>query len=186
MGSAVLRIRGLVATTGAGSKHQILDRFGSLGSFVPFVLFVAGSALTVLYRAKLVRSLSGYRVAYTSSGVRSVGSPGVAPLAAGFLGGMAYYLVSYISSGAGHTHILTSPFFIVLVSVLLLSGGMIRRKIRRYLWPGFASGAGSFSFAGSTGGPSPTTDKPPAFLFSGWVGSHSRLVGLIYLVSLLL
>ena len=27
--SAVLRIRGLVATTGAGSKHQILDRFGS-------------------------------------------------------------------------------------------------------------------------------------------------------------
>ena len=184
--SAVLRIRGLVSTTGAGSKHQILDRFGSNGSLVPLVLFVIGSALTVLYRAKLVRSLCGYRVGYTSSGVRRVGAPGVAPLVAGFLGGMTYYFVSYMSSGAGHAHILGSPFFLVLVSVLLLSGGMIRRKIRRYLWPGFASGAGSFSFVGGTGGSSPTTDKPPAFLFSGWVGAQSRLVGLIYLISLLL
>merc|ERR1712050_137299 len=159
--------------------------FGSHGSLVPFALFVIGSALTVLYRAKLVRSLCGYRMGYTSSGARRVGAPGAAPLVAGFLGGMSYYLVSYISSGVGYTHILTSPFFLVLVSVLLLSGGMIRRKIRRYLWPGFASGAGSFSFAGGAGGSSPTTDKPPAFLFNGWVGSHSRLVGLIYLVSLL-
>lgn len=184
--SAVLRIRGLVATTGAGSKHQILDRFGSHGSFVPLTLFVVGSALTVLYRAKLVRSLCGYRTSYTSCGARRVGAPGVFPLVAGFLGGMAYYLVSYMSSSAGHTHILGSPFFLVLVSVLLLSGGMIRRKIRRYLWPGFASGVGSFSFVGGTGGSSPATDKPPAFLFSGWVGAQSRLVGLIYLISLLL
>jgi len=165
--SAVLRIRGLVATTGAGSKHQILDRFGSCGSFVPFVLFVMGSTFTVLYSAKLIRSLCGYRTGYTAGGARSVSAPGVAPLVVGFLGGITYYLVSYISSGAGHIHLVGSPFFLVLVSVLLLSGGVARSRVRRFLWPGFASGVGSLRFMGGVGGSLPATDKPPAFVFSG-------------------
>ena len=184
--SAVLSIRGLVATTGAGSKHQILDRFGSHGSLVPFLLFVVGSAFTVLYSAKLIRSLCGYRLGYTAGGVRSVSSPGVAPLVVGFLGGITYYLVSYISSGVGHTHLMSSPFFLVLVSVLLLSGGVARRRVRRFLWPGFASGAGSFGFVGGVGGSIPATDKPPAFAFSAWTGAQSTIVGLIYITSLLL
>ena len=183
--SAVLRIRGLVATTGSGSKHQILDRFGSYGSLVPFVLFIVGRALTVLYSAKLIRSLCGYRAGYTAGGARSVSAPGVAPLVVGFLGGVTYYLVSYISRGAGHKHLIASPFFLVLFSVMLLSGGIARKRVRRFLWPGFASGAASFSFVGGTGGSVPATDKPPAFVFRGWVGAHSRVVGLTYLTSLL-
>jgi len=165
--TAVLRIRGLVATTGGGSKHIVLDRLGSQGSFFTFVFFLAGAVFTVLYRAKLLRSMRGYRSGSAACGASGVAAPGVFPLVVRFFSGMLYHLVSYTTPQVGQVHMPMSPFFVVLVVVLVWVGGSYRREASSYLWVGFAASAGSFRVVRVAGGSTPTTDKPPAFVFSG-------------------
>merc|ERR1711951_134761 len=69
-GTAALRMRGLVATTGARSKHMIMGGLEPAGALVSLALFVVGAAMTTLYSAKLLRSLGGYRVRVSSRWMR--------------------------------------------------------------------------------------------------------------------
>ena len=90
--SSVIRIRGLVATSGAGSKHKLLERIGSSGGYISLAFLVIGRGFTVLYRGKLVRILSRVRSGRRASGCSSVDFWGVAPLVVRVALGRMFFL----------------------------------------------------------------------------------------------
>jgi len=128
--ASVLRMMGLVATTGGGSKHVIIDSLGTWGGFISFGLFVVGSGLTILYSTKLLRSLGGYRVGYSATGASAVGSPGVGPLVVSLLVGVLFYFMSRLIIGANYIHHMSSPFFVCLIASFILWGSGSSTSVR--------------------------------------------------------
>merc|ERR1711872_524365 len=110
-GTAALRMRGLIATTGARSKHMIMGGLEPAGALISLALFVVGAAMTTLYSAKLLRSLGGYRVRVSTVGSSSVGGSGVSPLVFSALRGMVFYSVSGYTVGNCGIHIPALSFF---------------------------------------------------------------------------
>lgn len=88
--TSVLSIRGMVATSGAGSKHLLLEGIGRVGGLTTLRLFVLGSSFTILYRGKLLRVLSRARSGLASSSCRGVNLKGLFPLIVRAIGGMSY------------------------------------------------------------------------------------------------
>jgi len=143
--SSVTRIRGLVATSGAGSKHQLLERLGRSGGFISLAFLVIGRGFTVLYRGKLVRVLTRVRSGRRASGCSGVDVWGVAPLLMRVALGIMFFLCSPIVVGLISTHIPSSPFFLVFVVLLIVIGYLIGAKIDRPVWATLIVSAGSGS-----------------------------------------
>ena len=185
-GTAALRMRGLVATTGARSKHMIMGGLEPAGALVSLTLFVVGAAMTTLYSAKLLRSLGGYRVSVSTVGSSSVGGSGVSPLVFSALRGMIFYSVSGYTVGSCGIHIPASSFFFFFVLFFLVVGSLVSVRIRRALWPSLSSAAGSLRFVGYEPKSAPIADVQSSAAISGWMGARSVLTALVYLTALLI
>jgi len=129
--SSVIRMRGLVATSGAGSKHQLLERIGSSGGYISLAFLVIGRGFTVLYRGKLIRVLSGARAGSSASGSSGVDVWGVAPLLLRAALGRTFFLYSPMVSGLISSHMPSSPFYLVYVMALIVVGYLVGAKMDR-------------------------------------------------------
>jgi len=77
---SVFSISGLVSTSGARSKHNLLDRIGKEARLLTMALFVIGRVFTIMYRGKLIRVIGGLRSRVSTRGASGVNNPGVVPL----------------------------------------------------------------------------------------------------------
>lgn len=116
---SVFSISGLVATSGARSKHMLLDRIGSLSRIAIIALFVVGRVFTIIYRGKLIRVIGGLRSRVSPRGARSVNILGVGPLLLGMACGYIFYFCSPIATGYLSMHMPSSPTFFVLVFLFI-------------------------------------------------------------------
>merc|ERR1711915_1022897 len=91
---SVFSISGLVATSGAGSKHLLLDRIGTVSRMATVALFVFGRVFTIMYRGKLIRVIGGLRSRVSPRGAIGVNVPGVVPLVSRFRCGYVFYFCS--------------------------------------------------------------------------------------------
>merc|ERR1719495_1657129 len=89
---SVFSISGLVATSGANSKHMLLDRLGTVSRTVTIALFVIGGVFTIIYRGKLIRVIGGLRSRVSPRGASGVNVPGVIPLIIRVRGCYIFYL----------------------------------------------------------------------------------------------
>lgn len=119
---SVARIRGLVATSGGGSKHMLLDSTGRSRGFVALLIFVLGSSLTVLYSGKLSRVLAGARSGTAATSCSAVDTRGVLAILASFLLGGMFQSTSPLVIGLVSCHAPSSPFFLWLVLSLYFVG----------------------------------------------------------------
>jgi len=108
---SVFRISGLVATSGARSKHIILERIGCICSLVSLTIFVIGSVFTILYRGKLIRVIRGLRSRVSAMGAAGVNYPGVGPLLVKSAMGYIYFLGCPLVTDLLYMHIPSSPAF---------------------------------------------------------------------------
>jgi len=132
---SVFSISGLVATSGARSKHMLLDRMGTIGRIITVGLFVVGRVFTIMYRGKLIRVIGGLRSRVSQRGARSVNIPGVGPLLLGMACGYIFYFCSPIATGYLSMHMPSSPTFFVLVFLFIGVGFTGKWVIDRNLWP---------------------------------------------------
>jgi len=129
--SSVISISGLVATSGAGSKHQLLERIGCSGGFISLAFLIIGRGFTVLYSGKLVRILTRVRSCRRASGCSRVDVWGVVPLLVRVGLGGTFFLCSPIVSGLISSHMPSSPFFLALLSSLIVVGYVMGAKMDR-------------------------------------------------------
>ena len=165
---------------------MIIGGIEPAGALVSLALFVVGAAMTTLYSAKLLRSLGGYRVRVSTVGSSSVGGPGVAPLVFSALSGMIFYSVSGYTVGGCGIHIPASSFFFFFVLFFLAVGSLVSVQMRRALWPGLSSAAGSLRFVGYEPKSAPIADVQRSATISGWMGARRALTALVYLTALLI
>ena len=165
---------------------MIMGGLEPAGALVSMTLFLAGAAMTTIYSAKLLRSLCGYRVRVSTVGCSSVGGPGVSPLVFSALRGMVFYSVSGYTVGGCGIHIPASSFFFFFVLFFLAVGSLVTAQIRRALWPGLSSAAGSLRFVGYEPKSAPITDVLSSAAISSWMGARSALTALVYLTALLI
>jgi len=128
---SVFRIRGLVATSGGGSKHMILESIGRSRGFVALLIFVLGSILTILYSGKLTRVLAGARSGTAATSCSAVGLDGVFPLLGRFVLGGLFLSTSPLVIGLVSVHAPSSPFFFRLVVILFLVGYTVGCRMNR-------------------------------------------------------
>jgi len=132
---SVFSISGLVATSGARSKHMLLDRIGTVSRFATIALFVIGRVFTIMYRGKLIRVIGGLRSGLTPGGSSGVNIPGVAPLILRMRCGVIFYFWSPLVTGYVNIHMPSSPTFFVLVLLFIGVGFSAKWVIDRNLWP---------------------------------------------------
>lgn len=180
--TSVLSIRGMVATSGAGSKHLLLEGIGRVGGLTTLRLFVLGSSFTILYRGKLLRVLSRARSGLASSSCRGVNLKGLFPLIVRSIGGMSYLWWSPLCSGLLYSHHPSSSFFLVLVSILFWVGFVLGPKMNRGVWPRLANRAGSVSALGAPLSSHVSGDKPISLSFSNWYRQSRHLLAASLLV----
>lgn len=130
---SVFSISGLVATSGAGSKHMLLDRLGTVSRIATIALFVFGRVFTIIYRGKLIRVIGGLRSRVSPRGSSCVNIPGVVPLLLRIRCGYIFSLCSPIVSGYVRMHMPSSPTFFVLVSLFIGVGFSAKWVIDRNL-----------------------------------------------------
>jgi len=116
---SVLSISGLVATSGARSKHMLLDRIGTVSRIATITLFVIGGAFTIMYRGKLIRVFGGLRSRVSPRGACRVNHPGVVPLLLRIRCGYIFYFCTPIVTGCVSMHMPTSPVFFVIVTIFI-------------------------------------------------------------------
>ena len=132
---SVFSISGLVATSGARSKHMLLDRIGTVSRIATVALFVIGGVFTIMYRGKLIRVLGGLRSRVSPRGASGVNIPGVLPLFFRMRSGYIFYFCSPIVTGCVSMHMPSSPTFFVLVTMFIGVGFFAKWVIDRNLWP---------------------------------------------------
>ena len=116
---SVVSISGLVATSGARSKHMLLDRMGTVSRLATIALFVIGRVFTIMYRGKLVRVIGGLRSRVSSGGASGVNIAGVVPLLFRSIRGIIFYFWSPLVAGYVNMHMPSAPTFLVLVSIFI-------------------------------------------------------------------
>jgi len=116
---SVFSISGLVATSGARSKHMLMDRIGTVSRVATIALFVIGGVFTIIYRGKLIRVIGGLRSRVSPGGASGVNVPGVLPLLLRLGSGYIFYFCSPIVTGCVSMHMPSSPTFFVLVSLFM-------------------------------------------------------------------
>jgi len=132
---SVFSISGLVATSGARSKHMLLDRIGTMSRMGTIALFVIGGVFTIMYRGKLIRVIGGLRSRVSPRGASGVNIPGVVPLMFRLRSGFIFYFCSPIVTGCVSMHMPSSPTFFVLVTIFIGVGFFAKWVIDRNLWP---------------------------------------------------
>jgi len=130
---SVFSMSGLVATSGARSKHMLLDRIGTVSRMATIAMFVVGRVFTIIYRGKLIRVIGGLRSRVSPRGSKRVNIPGVAPLLMRLGSGYIFCLCSPIVTGNVRMHIPASPIFFVLVSLFIGVGFSAKWVIDRNL-----------------------------------------------------
>merc|ERR1711872_1180872 len=65
-------------------------------------------------------------------------------------------------------------------------GSLVSVRMRRALWPGLSSAAGSLRFVGYEPKSAPITDIQSSAAFSGWLGARRVLTVLVYRTALLI
>ena len=162
---ACLSISGAPLSTGANSKHGIIDSIGGGYPFLLISLFLGGSCLTILYRGKLLRVMSGYKVGQSRAGRPSVPSVALIPLIANLFAGLLFIA---IPSGTYHflqSHWPISPYITVTILFMITTGITIGISINSHLWPSLGYVSGSLSSCKTTGGPLPLGDGSSSFPF---------------------
>jgi len=132
---SVFCISGLVATSGARSKHMLLDRIGTVSRIATIALFVIGGVFTMIYRGKLIRVIGGLRSRVSLRGASGVNIPGVVPLLLRIRCGFIFYLCSPIVIGYISMHMPSSPTFFLLLTLFISVGFSAKWVIDRNLWP---------------------------------------------------
>jgi len=130
---SVFSISGLVATSGAGSKHMLLDRIGTVSSIATIAMFVFGSVFTIIYRGKLIRVIGGLRSRVSPTGASGVNVPGVGPLLLSLRSGYIFFFCSPMVTGNVRGHMPSSPTFFVLVPLFIGVGFSAKWVIDRNL-----------------------------------------------------
>jgi len=130
---SVFSISGLVATSGARSKHILLDRIGTVSRIGTVTLFVVGRVFTIMYRGKLIRVIGGLRSRVSPRGASGVSIPGVVPLLLRLGCGYIFNFCSPIVTGYVSMHMPSSPTFLVLVSLFIGVGFSAKWVIDRNL-----------------------------------------------------
>ena len=132
---SVISISGLVATSGARSKHMLLDRIGTVSRIATITLFVIGGVFTIMYRGKLIRVIGGLRSRVSPRGASGVNIPAVLPLMISIRCGYVFYFCSPLVNGCVSMHMPSSPTFFVLVTIFIGVGFFAKWVIDRNLWP---------------------------------------------------
>merc|ERR1719474_2182470 len=125
---SVFSISGLVATSGARSKHMLLDRIATVSRIASLALFVIGGVFTIMYRGKLIRVIGGLRSRVSPIGAGGVNIPGVSLLFLRMRCGVIFYFCSPMVTGYVSIHMPSSPLFIGV-------GFSAKWVIDRNLWP---------------------------------------------------
>merc|ERR1739838_308660 len=87
---ASLSISGAPLSTGANSKHGIMDSIRGGYPLLLISLFLGGRCLTILYRGKLLRVISGYKVGQSRAGRPSLPRVALIPLAINLFAGLVF------------------------------------------------------------------------------------------------
>jgi len=132
---SVFSISGLVATSGARSKHVLLDRMGTVSRMATITLFMIGGVFTIIYRGKLIRVIGGLRSRVSPRGASGVNIPGVIPLILSIRSGFIFYFCSPIVTGCVSMHMPSSPILFFLVTLFIGVGFSGKWVIDRNLWP---------------------------------------------------
>merc|ERR1739838_224351 len=105
LGSVVcLSISGAPLSTGANSKHGIMDSIRGGYPLLLISLFLGGRCLTILYRGKLLRVMSGYKVGQSRAGRPSLPRVALIPFSYKFVCGPSIYIYTL-----RHLSVPTSP-----------------------------------------------------------------------------
>jgi len=170
---SVFTISGLVATSGASSKHMLLDRMGTVSRIATIALFVIGGVFTIIYRGKLIRVIGGLRSRVSPRGASGVNIPGVLPLLLRTGCGFIFYFCSPIVTGCVRMHMPSSPTFFVLVALFIGVGFSAKWVIDRNLWPRLYISARSVS-AGAAISSSSVPGDVAVHRFSSMLYGHVR------------
>ena len=132
---SVFSISGLVATSGARSKHMLLDRIGAVSRLATVALFVIGRVFTIIYRGKLIRVIGGLRSRVSPRGASGVNVRGVVPLLLRMGCGFIFHSCNPLVAGYVNIHMPSSPTYFVLVSLFVGVGFSAKWVIDSNIWP---------------------------------------------------
>ena len=162
---ACLSISGAPLSTGANSKHGIMDSIRGGYPLLLISLFLGGRCLTILYRGKLLRVISGYKVGQSRAGRPSLPRVALIPLAINLFAGLVFISIPSGTYQFLQAHWPITLYITITVMFVVAAGIVVGIGINSHLWPSLGLITGNLSSSKNNGGPLPLGDGYSSFPF---------------------